>query len=124
VVVRPMQAALARSGGEHPTLGAVYVEEGSLDAAGVQSRIDRHHEALLLDCVETRLSRTQDANAQPPFSTTTTTTTTDRGVPYQSFLRQLARCAIRLTCRSRNNFLRIFIALRSGEASVMRLDAW
>jgi hypothetical protein len=89
VVVRPMQAALARSGSEHPTLIAVYVEEGSLHAAGVQSRIDRHHEALLLGCLETHPNRTQDANAQPPL--TTTTTTTDRGPPYQSFIRQLAR---------------------------------
>jgi len=64
-----MQAALARGGGEHPTLVAVYVEEGSLHAAGVQSRIDRHHEVLLLGCLETRPNRTQDANAQPPLTT-------------------------------------------------------
>lgn len=43
-----MQAALARSGDEHPTLVAVYVQRGSLHAAGLQSRIDRHHEVLLV----------------------------------------------------------------------------
>ena len=36
VVKRPLQAALARSGGEHPTQLAVYVERGSLHAAGLQ----------------------------------------------------------------------------------------
>lgn len=78
-----MQAALARCGDEHPTLVAVYVEDGSSHAAGVHIRIDRHHEALLLGCLETRPDRTQDANAQPPL---TTTTTIHRAVPYPSIL--------------------------------------
>ena len=80
-----MQAALARSGGEHPTLVAVYVEEGSSDAAGVRFPVDRHHEALLLGCLETRPNRTQDANAQPPL-TTTTTTAIDCAIPNLSIL--------------------------------------
>lgn len=42
VLVRPLQAALGRSGGEHPTLVAVYVERGSVHAAGLQSQTDRH----------------------------------------------------------------------------------
>jgi hypothetical protein len=61
--LRVMQAALARSGGEHPTLLARYVEEAAYTRLACKSRFDRHLEVLVSCLISPSSSRRRKRSA-------------------------------------------------------------